>query len=179
MALLADHFTQLRRYSPTFPDTFDFSAASARQDLMNAIAALRETNRRRIVFESIYSATVAGQMAISKKIQKGPTMGLSDEQWKRIEHLFDAAPYGRRGRPAQDFRRVVDGILWVLLQGERWHHLPSHYPSSQTCYNRWLDWRKSGRWALVVEELGPEVFSFPVSLPQSDQKMKPAAIILK
>ncbi len=45
MALLVDHFTQLRRYSPTFLDTFDFRAASARQDLMNAIEALREMNR--------------------------------------------------------------------------------------------------------------------------------------
>ena len=45
MALLVDHFTQLRRYSPMFLETFDFHAASARQDLMNAIEALREMNR--------------------------------------------------------------------------------------------------------------------------------------
>jgi len=44
-ALLVDHYTQLRRYSPTFLDTFDFRAASARQDLMDAIDALREMNR--------------------------------------------------------------------------------------------------------------------------------------
>jgi hypothetical protein len=43
-ALLVDHYTQLRRYSPTFLDTFDFRAASARQDLMDAIDALREMN---------------------------------------------------------------------------------------------------------------------------------------
>jgi len=44
-ALLVDHYTQLRRYSPTFLDTFDFRAASARQDLMDAIEALRAMNR--------------------------------------------------------------------------------------------------------------------------------------
>jgi len=43
-ALLVDHYTQLRRYSPTFLDTFDFRAASARQDLMNAVDALRAMN---------------------------------------------------------------------------------------------------------------------------------------
>lgn len=43
-ALLVDHYTQLRRYSPTFLDTFDFRAASARQDLMEAIEALRAMN---------------------------------------------------------------------------------------------------------------------------------------
>jgi len=45
MTLLIDHFTQLRRYSPTFLNTFEFRAASARQDLMNAIEVLREMNR--------------------------------------------------------------------------------------------------------------------------------------
>lgn len=45
MVLLVDHFTQLGRYSPTVLDTFDFRASSARQDLMNAIEALREMNR--------------------------------------------------------------------------------------------------------------------------------------
>ncbi|RZF24084.1 Tn3 family transposase [Paraburkholderia sp. UYCP14C] len=44
-ALLVNHYSQLRRYSPTFLDTFDFRAAPARQDLMDAITQLRELNR--------------------------------------------------------------------------------------------------------------------------------------
>jgi hypothetical protein len=43
-ALLLDHYTQLRRYSPVFLATFDFRAASARQPLLDAIAMLREMN---------------------------------------------------------------------------------------------------------------------------------------
>jgi TnpA family transposase len=58
-ALLVDHYTQLRRYSPTFLDTFDFRAAPARQDLMEgacrraerfrqaALGAVRLQGRRR------------------------------------------------------------------------------------------------------------------------------------
>ncbi|TWC59527.1 Tn3 transposase DDE domain-containing protein [Burkholderia sp. SJZ115] len=45
MALLVEHYTQLRRYSPTFLDTFEFHGAPARQDLLDAVAALREMNR--------------------------------------------------------------------------------------------------------------------------------------
>ncbi|MFM0609730.1 Tn3 family transposase [Paraburkholderia sediminicola] len=45
MALLVDHFTQLRRYSPTFLDTFEFRCAPARQNLLTAVATLREMNR--------------------------------------------------------------------------------------------------------------------------------------
>ena len=44
-ALLVDHYTQLRRYSPVFLDTFAFRAAAARQPLLDAIATLREMNR--------------------------------------------------------------------------------------------------------------------------------------
>jgi TnpA family transposase len=44
-ALLVDHYTQLRRYSPALLGTFDFRAVPARQDLMDAIAQLRELNR--------------------------------------------------------------------------------------------------------------------------------------
>ncbi|VVE55581.1 transposase [Pandoraea sputorum] len=44
-ALLVDHYTQLRRYSPSFLNTFDFRAAPARQDLMDAVETLRAMNR--------------------------------------------------------------------------------------------------------------------------------------
>jgi TnpA family transposase len=45
MALLVDHYTQLRRYSPALLDTFEFRGAPARQNLLNAITMLREMNR--------------------------------------------------------------------------------------------------------------------------------------
>jgi hypothetical protein len=45
MALLVDHHSQLRRYSPTFLDAFEFRGAPARQNLRDAVATLREINR--------------------------------------------------------------------------------------------------------------------------------------
>ncbi|WP_233874710.1 Tn3 family transposase [Paraburkholderia adhaesiva] len=48
MALLAEHYIQLRRYAPTFLDTFEFRGAPARQNLLDAIALLREMNRTEV-----------------------------------------------------------------------------------------------------------------------------------
>jgi len=45
LALLVDHFGQLRRYAPTLLETFDFRAGPARRELLDAVAALREMNR--------------------------------------------------------------------------------------------------------------------------------------
>jgi len=45
LALLVDHFGQLRRYAPMLLETFDFRAGPARRELLDAVAALREMNR--------------------------------------------------------------------------------------------------------------------------------------
>jgi TnpA family transposase len=44
LGLLLDHFGQLRRYGPTFLDTFTFRAAPAVQPLLDAIETLRQMN---------------------------------------------------------------------------------------------------------------------------------------
>ncbi|MGP6159109.1 MAG: hypothetical protein ACLPYS_16635 [Vulcanimicrobiaceae bacterium] len=45
IALLAERFGQLRRYSPAFLETFEFHAAPASREILDAIAVLREMNR--------------------------------------------------------------------------------------------------------------------------------------
>ena len=44
---------------------------------------------------------------------------LTDEQWKRIEHLIPKST-ARTGRPANDRRLMLDGIFWILSAGTRW-----------------------------------------------------------
>jgi transposase len=54
---------------------------------------------------------------------------LSDAQWELIEPLL--RPKRRtdgRGRPWQDTRAVLNGILWVLGTGAQWRELPKKYP---------------------------------------------------
>src|SRR3989454_7288407 len=70
---------------------------------------------------------------------------LSDAQWQLIELILQ--PKRRsdgRGRPWQDTRAVLNGILWVLGTGAQWRELPKKYPPYQTCHRRFQD-RKSTR----------------------------------
>ena len=51
---------------------------------------------------------------------------LTDEQWERLEPVFNAA--GRRGRKhADDLRRVVDAMLYIAQTGCQWRYLPESF----------------------------------------------------
>lgn len=82
------------------------------------------------------------------------TLPLTDEAWLRVCHLFEE-PAGTAGvgRPRRRSRDVLNGVLWVLLNDEKWHHLPGTFPPSQTCYARWLQWKRSGVMDVVLAEL--------------------------
>ncbi|QQC63786.1 transposase [Paraburkholderia ginsengisoli] len=69
---------------------------------------------------------------------------LSDAEWEKIRHLFRAGAQRPTGRPAADSRAVLDAILWIERTGERWLYLPAHFPPQQTCYAKYLHWKRSG-----------------------------------
>jgi len=48
---------------------------------------------------------------------------LMEAQWRRIEPLLPGR-LGTVGRPAEDNRRFVNGVLWVIRSGMRWADLP-------------------------------------------------------
>ena len=71
---------------------------------------------------------------------------LSDAHWQLIEPLL--RPKRRtdgRGRPWQDPRAVLNGILWVLGTGAQWRELPNKYPPYQTCHRRFQQWVREGK----------------------------------
>lgn len=77
---------------------------------------------------------------------------LTDEQWALLEpHLPSREP--RRGRPWQDHRRVIDGILWRTRTGSPWRDLPPSYGCWKTIYNRHRTWSADGTWDHVLQEL--------------------------
>jgi transposase len=72
---------------------------------------------------------------------------LSDADWDRVKHLFSesASPALRGpGRPRRDARKILDAILWIEQTGDRWHRLPLTFPPAQTCYAKYLAWRRTG-----------------------------------
>jgi transposase len=78
---------------------------------------------------------------------------LSDEARMRVSHLLSRDSKQRFGRPARDPRDVLNAILWVTTRDEKWHRLPANFPPSQTCYIKWLQWRRAGLMTQILDEL--------------------------
>ena len=65
----------------------------------------------------------------------------SDEAWARIEpHL----PHGQLNKPRVDDRRVISGILHVLMFGYRWQDTSSAYGPHTTIFNQYSRWCQRG-----------------------------------
>jgi transposase len=77
---------------------------------------------------------------------------LTEEGWRVIEPLLPAER-GRWGRPAQDNRKYVNGMLWVLRTGAPWRDLPEKYGNWNSVYRRHLRWRDMGVWEAVLAAL--------------------------
>jgi transposase len=75
---------------------------------------------------------------------------LSETQFTRLRPLLPDKP---RGVPRVDDRRVISGIVHVLISGGRWADAPAVYGPRKTLYNRWVRWAKAGVWRRAFEEL--------------------------
>jgi transposase len=68
---------------------------------------------------------------------------VSDELWNKI---YDLLPYEKPintiGRPIIPYRKVLNGILYVLRTGCQWNMLPKEYGSGSTCHRRFQQWIK-------------------------------------
>ena len=77
---------------------------------------------------------------------------LTNKQWERLEPLLPPQK-PRTGRPSQDHRTVINGILWVLGTGAPWRDLPERYGKWTTVYSRFQRWRKAGVWDRILAEV--------------------------
>ncbi len=77
---------------------------------------------------------------------------LTDAQWERIAPLLPPQK-PRTGRPAEDHRRVLNGLLWILRTGAPWEGLPTRYGPVGTVSSRLYRWRKAGVFDRVLRRL--------------------------
>ena len=76
---------------------------------------------------------------------------LTDEHWKLMgPHLPSPA---RTGRPRNDDRRTVNGILYVLMTGCRWMDMPEKYGSHKSVWERHKKWSENGTWKRMMDAL--------------------------
>ncbi len=68
---------------------------------------------------------------------------LTETEWARLQPLL---PPRKAGKPRQDDRRILNGILWKLATGVPWRDLPERYGPWQTVYTRFRRWTTAGVW---------------------------------
>jgi transposase len=63
---------------------------------------------------------------------------IPDDLWDEIKLLLPTI-----GRPVIPFRKVLDGIVYILRTGCQWKMLPKEYGSGSTCHRRFQEWTVS------------------------------------
>ncbi|MDQ2743473.1 MAG: transposase, partial [Chloroflexota bacterium] len=74
--------------------------------------------------------------------------------WSRIASLLP--PVSATGRPTQDHRRLLAGMLWAMQAGATWRETPERFGSWHTIYTRYRDWQRAGLWSQIVAILNAE-----------------------
>lgn len=77
-----------------------------------------------------------------------PVLRLTDEHWGRIAALLP--PPKDQGRPMEDSRPLLAGILWIMQTGAPWRKLPTEFGHWHTAYTRYRDWQRSGLWTTIL-----------------------------
>src|SRR5215204_2455877 len=98
------------------------------------------------------SARACPQTLRRPTLRRMETSELTDTQWERLRPLLPAQK-PRTGRPANDHRTVLNGILWILRTGSPWRTLPERYGSWKTVSSRFYRWQRAGVWDRILSAL--------------------------
>jgi putative transposase len=83
---------------------------------------------------------------------------ISDDLWALIEPVFPALS-ARRGRPWNDHRLTLEGIVWRFRTGSPWRDVPDHFGAWQSVWERHRRWSDDGtyvRMFAAVRDAAPE-----------------------
>jgi transposase len=70
---------------------------------------------------------------------------IPDKLWDEIKMILPKEKPSRTiGRPVIPYRKVLDGILYVLRTGCQWKLLPKEHSSGSTCHRQFQEWNKRG-----------------------------------
>ncbi|MEN5201270.1 IS5 family transposase [Pseudomonas wadenswilerensis] len=76
---------------------------------------------------------------------------LSDASWEMIKDLITLDQ--KTGRPRNNDRLMLNGILWVLCSGATWRDMPERFGPWSTVYQRFRDWRNRGTFDQMLKRL--------------------------
>jgi transposase len=80
---------------------------------------------------------------------------LTDEQldWL-LERIPDPPKSPKGGRPAEDKRKVLRGIFWMLDNGAKWKDLPRRFGTKSTVHRWFRKWVRDGVFEAILREAG-------------------------
>ncbi len=79
---------------------------------------------------------------------------IPDDLWDEFKQVLPPEKkLGRVGRPIVLYRRVMDGILYVLRTGCQWKKIPKEYAPGSTCHRRFQEWVRKGVFQKVWQRL--------------------------
>ncbi|CAN5873441.1 hypothetical protein BH23THE1_BH23THE1_07480 [soil metagenome] len=89
-------------------------------------------------------------------------MTVPEELWNEFKKILPKEkPSKTIGRPIVPYRKVLDGILYVLRTGCQWKMLPKEYGSGSTCHRRFQEWNKfdlfKKTWARLLKIYDKEI----------------------
>ena len=77
---------------------------------------------------------------------------LADHAWELLRpHL--PGQKGKWGGIAQDNRRFLSGVLWILRSGAPWRDLPVDHGDGKNTHRRFCRWRDNGAWEALLAQL--------------------------
>jgi transposase len=80
------------------------------------------------------------------------TAHLTAQRWAQIVPVLPPQKPAR-GRPVNDHRRTVEGMLWVMHTGAAWREVPAHFGPWHTLHSRYQRWCSAGIWTHIIDRL--------------------------
>ncbi len=59
-------------------------------------------------------------------------------------------PHAETGRPRDEDRKIINGIIYVLTVGCRWDDMPKKYGDDSTANRRLNSWQQKGIWKKIL-----------------------------
>lgn len=92
-----------------------------------------------------------------RKKRMPPLWEVPDDLWERIEPIINALDRPKAtGRPREDRRRILDGLIFRFRTGCQWNHIPRVYGDDATLHRVFQRWQQRGLfdriWVMLVEE---------------------------
>jgi hypothetical protein len=88
------------------------------------------------------------------------TAPLTEQRWAQILSILPPQKPAR-GRPANDHRRTLEGMLWVMHTGAAWREVPPAFGPWHTLHSRYQRWCRAGIWTQIIERLHAPTIEMP------------------